>query len=53
MTDYQNYSIEPDETTAAPVPDAGEEWEPLGDADWWGSDTQQATLSDTTGDTHE
>jgi len=46
MTEYDNYSLEPDETTAAPVPDAGEEWEPLGDADWWGSDTQQATLAD-------
>jgi hypothetical protein len=46
MTEYDNYSLDPDETTAAPIPDAGEEFDPLGEADWWGNDTQQATLSD-------
>jgi len=46
MGDYDNYSIAPDETTAAPVPDAGEAFDPLAESDWWGSETQQATLSD-------
>jgi hypothetical protein len=32
MTEYDNYSLEPDETTAAPVPDAGEEFEPLAES---------------------